>query len=96
MQSQTVSKRKTLTILVQIEYGKYSEKSLRHKNFPRDLQVSLAERVARNPQQDVAQTRQDGADTSELEMGKDIPSLFGREEDDSRYRESSFENPHTA
>jgi hypothetical protein len=37
LQSQTVSKSKTLTILVQIEYGKFSKKRIRHKDFPGDM-----------------------------------------------------------
>lgn len=86
MQSQTVSKSKTLTILVQIKYGKFSKKSIRHKDFPRDMQVYHADSVVRDPQQDVAQTRQDRADTSELEMGKDLSSQSDREEGSGRHR----------
>ena len=57
LQSQTVRKRQTLTILVQIEYGKFSKKTFRHKDFPRDMQESYAESMVGDTQQDVSQTR---------------------------------------
>lgn len=46
-------------------------------------------------QQTVAQARQDGADTSELEMGKDLSSQSDREEDNIRDCQSGIKNPNT-
>lgn len=62
LQSQTQTISLTQRLLVQIEYGKFSKKRFRHKDFPRDMQGSDSDRVVGNPQQDISETLQDRAD----------------------------------
>lgn len=83
LQSQTNNIGLTQRLLVQIEYGKYSKKRIRHKDFPRDMQGSDSNRVVGNPQQDISETLQDRADLPELAQGKDLTSEPYREKGSS-------------
>lgn len=84
----------TQIIFIQSEYGKYSEKRVRHKDISRDMCITLSGRVAGAEEKDSHETDEDGTDLHQLEERKDLSGNSRREEGSVEHRQQFSRHEH--